>query len=328
MGSQTWSQHSRNEASFPHAIGIFVNRPARDSRVVKAPGWVLLWVKGVAMCRHYGFLATDATRLECSLVSAQNALVVQSDRDGRGVRNADGWGIAHWIGEEKKVIKSTMPAFADDQFVETASDIWSESAIAHVRNATVGGVHDDNTHPFTFGRWAFAHNGTLTALDHVSTRLELGGYGPPTGETDSELIFRWLLNRMADYGLDPHAPAESLEPIVELLADAVLTLVDFSVLAGASDTPKLNLLLSDGRHMAASRWGNTLYWTHRRGIRDCAVCGVSHCPSADDTYRSVVIASEPLTDERWIEVPEGTVLGVEPGAHTLTRDLLNAAVNL
>jgi hypothetical protein len=73
---------------------------------------------------------------------------------------------------------------------------------------------------------------------------------------------------------------------------------------------------------------NALFWTHRRGIRDCAVCGVSHSPAADDNYRSVVIASEPLTDETWLEVPEGTVIGVEPGAHTLTRDLLSASVDL
>ena len=46
------------------------------------------------MCRLYGFLATESTRLECSLVEAHNALQLQSDRDGRGVRNADGWGIS------------------------------------------------------------------------------------------------------------------------------------------------------------------------------------------------------------------------------------------
>jgi predicted glutamine amidotransferase len=303
-----------------------VNRLRDYSPALRSHGRALQVVKGVVMCRLYGFLATEPTRLECSLVTAQNALVVQSDMDGRGIRNADGWGIAHWVGDEREVIKSTMPAFADDQFVEIASDIWSESAIAHVRNATVGGVHDDNTHPFTFGTWAFAHNGTLNAFDHVSTMLDIGRYGPPRGETDSEMIFLWLLNRMTEYGLDPHTPAESLDPIVELLADAVLDLVDLSVVSGASGTPKLNLMLSDGRYMAASRWGNTLYWTHRRGIRDCAVCGESHCPEADESYRSVVIASEPITDEKWIEVPEGTVLGVEPGAYTVTRDLLRATV--
>jgi predicted glutamine amidotransferase len=278
------------------------------------------------MCRLYGFLATDPTRLECSLVDAQDALQIQSDRDSRGVRNADGWGIAHWVGHDKEVIKSTMPAFADDQFAKIASDIWSEAAIAHVRAATIGKVSADNTHPFTFGTWAFAHNGTIPAFDHVSTRLDIGPYGPPDGETDSELAFLWILNRMREYGLDPGEPTDELQPIVELLADSVLELVDMSIRSGATDQPKLNFVISDGRHLAASRWGNTLYWTFRRGIRDCAVCGTSHCPSADEDYRSVVVASEPLTDENWTEVPEASVLGVEPGAHTLTRDLLAAVV--
>jgi len=279
------------------------------------------------MCRLYGFLATQPTRLECSLVAAQNALQVQSDRDGRGVRNADGWGIAHWVGDVREVIKSTMPAFADDRFAEVAAEIWSETAIAHVRAASVGGVSEENTHPFTLGTWAFAHNGTIGAFDHVATRLDIGPYGPPNGETDSELVFLWLLNRMSRYGLDPNEQATGLEPIVELLSDAVLELVDLSVLSGSSEQPKLNFLLSDGKHLVASRWGNSLYWTFRRGIRDCTECGTSHCPEADDDYRSVVVASEPITDENWIEVPEGSVLGVEPGAHTLKHDLVGASIN-
>jgi predicted glutamine amidotransferase len=277
------------------------------------------------MCRLYGFLATEPTRLECSLVAAQNALQNQSDRDNRGVRNADGWGIAHWAGDDREVVRSTMPAFADDRFVEIASGIWSEAAIAHVRAATVGTISPNNTHPFTFGTWAFAHNGTIPAFDHVATRLDAGPYGPPDGDTDSELAFLWLLNRMKEYGLDPGERADSLQPIVELLADSVLELVEISMRSGATEQPKLNFVLSDGRHLAASRWGNSLYWLHRQGIRDCAACGTSHCPSADEHYRSVVVASEPLTDENWIEVPEASVLGVEPGAHTLTRDLLVAA---
>ncbi|MCL1592776.1 MAG: class II glutamine amidotransferase [Actinomycetia bacterium] len=280
------------------------------------------------MCRLYGFLATQPTRLECSLVAAQNALQVQSDRDGRGLRNADGWGIAHWVGDEREVIKSTMPAFADAEFARVASEIWSESAIAHVRSATVGSVSEANTHPFTRGAWAFAHNGTVSAFNHVRTRLDLSPYGPPDGQTDSELVFLWLLNRMERYGLDPEGPAPGLDPIVELLAEAVLKLVDLSVLSGAPRSPKLNFLLSDGKHLAATRWGNSLFWTFRRGIRDCATCGTSHCPSADDNYRAVVVASEPITDEHWLEVPEGSVLGVEPGAHTLTYDLLGASATI
>lgn len=74
-------------------------------------------------------------------------------------------------------------------------------------------------------------------------------------------------------------------------------------------------------HLVASRWGNSLYRTFRRGIRDGAVRGISHCPPADDDYYSVVVVSEPITEEDWIEVPEAGALGVQPGAHTLTKDL-------
>lgn len=278
------------------------------------------------MCRLYGFLSTEPTRLECSLVEAHNALQVQSDRDSRGVRNADGWGIAHREGLRAVVIKSTDPAFADRRFSEAATRVSSDAVIAHIRAATVGGVAERNTHPFTHGPWSFAHNGTIAGIEHVATHLDLGRFGPPDGETDSELAFLWMLNRMADYGLDPEAPAENLGSLVDLVADAVLELVRITIRTGASETPKLNFLLSDGRHMVASRWGHTLFWTFRRGLRDCAVCGTSHCPAADETYRAVVIASEPITaDEDWTELPEGSVPGVAPNAHTMRRDLLAAA---
>lgn len=274
------------------------------------------------MCRMYGFLATDPTRLDCSLVSAQNALVVQSDRDQRGIRNADGWGIAHWPDSHPTILKSTQPAFADKQFIETATAVSSDAVIAHVRAATVGNVSEDNTHPFQHGPWSFAHNGTVPAFNHVRTRLDLEDFGPPVGQTDSEAVFLWILNRMKDYGLSAEQPSPGLDPLVDLLTDSILELIRITIQAGGNEQPKLNFLLSDGKHLVASRYGNSLFWTFRRGVRDCAVCGTSHCPTADDSYRAVVIASEPTTDEDWLEVPEGSVLGVEPGAHTMKRSLV------
>lgn len=277
------------------------------------------------MCRMYGFIATDSTRLDCSLVNAQNALQVQSDIDSRGVRNPDGWGIAHWGTSGIEVVQSTDPAFADKRFANAAYSITSDAVIAHVRAATVGRVAPENTHPFRYGAWAFAHNGTISGFEHVRTHMDIGPFGPPQGATDSELAFRWLLNRMADYDLDPGRPAQSIEPILDLVGDAVLELVRVSLSIGTVGPPKLNFILSDGDHMVASRWGNTLYWTFRRGVRDCAVCGTSHCPSADAGYRAVAIASEPVTAEDWVEIPEATLLGVGPDARTTPRDLLAPA---
>lgn len=280
------------------------------------------------MCRMYGFLATDRTRLDCSLVLAQNALQTQSDRDQRGLRNADGWGIAHWDELGPSILKSTQPAFADSQFEHTASEISSQSVIAHVRAATVGKVAEENTHPFHHGPWAFAHNGTISGFEHVRTRLNIGGFSTPGGDTDSELAFLWILNRMKDYGLSPEEPAPDLDSLVDLLTDSVLDLVRIGIQAGNDEKPKLNFMLSDGKHLVASRFGNSLYWTFRRGVRDCAVCGTDHCPTADSSYQAAVIASAPITDEDWMEVPEGTVLGIEPGAHTMRRSLVTPEIHL
>ncbi len=277
------------------------------------------------MCRLYGFSATEATRLDCSLVLAQNALQVQSDRDQRGRRNADCWGIARWTSEYPEVVRSTNPAFADGAFAEEAEGTRAPMVLAHVRAATVGDVLPENVHPFHYGPWAFAHNGTLTTYAQVATELARDAHRAPRGTTDSELIFQWLLGRMPEFGLDPDSPAPDASTLARLLEHAVLDLVRMSIGIPDVDPPKLNLLLSDGVHLAASRWGNSLYWALRQGLPDCAVCGTNHCPDADDSYRAVVIASEILTSEPWVEVQEGTIMVVGPGAEVTTIDLLARA---
>lgn len=277
------------------------------------------------MCRLYGFLATAPTRLDCSLVAAQNALRVQSERDGRGRPNPDGWGIARWATARPEVVRSTRPAFVDETFAVEAEATVSRTVIAHVRAATVGDVDLDSVHPFRHGPWAFAHNGTLTAHAELGPVLLRFAHRQPRGTTDSELIFRWLLGRMPEFGLSPETRAFDVEPVARLLESALLDLVRASRSLSGHPPPKLNFMLSDGSTMAATRWGNSLHWTVRNGARDCTWCSNSHCPDADPGYRAVVIASEPITDEPWQEVQEGTVLAVDRDARLSTRDLLTRA---
>jgi hypothetical protein len=127
---------------------------------------------------------------------------------------------------------------------------------------------------------------------------------------------------MLEFGLDPDAPAMAVDGIVGLVSTAVLHISREARFTGASQPPKLDFLPSDGINMVASRWGNSLYWTFRSGIRDCAVCGLSHCPDADESYRAIVIASEPITDEPWQEVQEGSVVAADADVNLTTWDLL------
>lgn len=274
------------------------------------------------MCRLYGFLATEPTRLECSLVNAQNALQVQSDRDRRGRRNADGWGIARWSETGLSVARSTLPAFADTRYAAEAARTISPVVIAHVRAATIGSIERDNIHPFQSSPWAFAHNGTLSGFEALAPRLFSEAHEMPRGGTDSELIFEWILGRMPAFGLDPGEPAPSVTAPARLIEAAVLDLVGMAIAAPGGEPPKLNFVLSDGVHMVASRWGNSLYWARREAVPDCAFCGTNHCPQAGSDYRAVVLASEPITAEPWHEVPEGTIIAVDADARLTERDLL------
>ena len=45
--------------------------------------------------------------------------------------------------------------------------------MVHVRRATIGGLKDENTHPFTLGPYAYCHNGTIlkaSALEPLADR--------------------------------------------------------------------------------------------------------------------------------------------------------------
>lgn len=192
-----------------------------------------------------------------------------------------------------------------------------------MRKAPVGGNVIENTHPFRHGPWVFAHNGTTTDLDRIAPSLH--PFRPPVGCTDSELVFQWLLNRRDEFGLDPDEPASEVDGIVGLISAAVLDISREARNARSVRPPKLNLLLSDGINMVASRCGNSLSWTFRKGIRDCAVCGLWHCPDATNDYRAIVVASEPTTDEPWHKIQEGSVVAIDGDVNLTTWDLLVSA---
>lgn len=268
------------------------------------------------MCRLYGFRANAPSKVDCSLVKAQNALLEQSRRDERGLENADGWGIAYYPNGTPKVLKRYTAAHADVEFSEAATEIAAPTLIAHVRRATVGRSQIENTHPFLWGRWTFAHNGTVTAFERVAPRLEAETeprlLGERRGTTDSELLFLWLLGRLAAEGIDLDSPLDDLDRTLEIFAGSVARAAELSNAEGAEEGAKLNLLLTDGHALMASRWGNSLHVLQREGVQDCEICGIGHVDAPHrQGYRAAIAASEPITSEAWQPVPERSVLAID-----------------
>jgi predicted glutamine amidotransferase len=269
------------------------------------------------MCRLYGFRANEPTKVECTLVRAQNALLIQSGGDLRGLTHPDGWGIAHYENGIPSVERRATAAFADLHFSVAAERVFARTVVAHVRDATVGTPSLANTHPFVLGTWTFAHNGTVRGVDRLEGEL-LREIGPGLaaqrrGSTDSELSFLWLLSRLRTSGLDLESPAADPRVLADELARAVRTLAERSQATRTGKQERLNFLLTDGHTMVVSRWHNGLYWTHREGVHDCEICGIPHVHHDERVrYRAVVVASEPISHEEWREVPEASVLLVDP----------------
>jgi predicted glutamine amidotransferase len=259
------------------------------------------------MCRLYGFRANEPTKVECTLVHSQNALMVQSRGDRAGHSHGHGWGVATYEDHEPHVERQAWAAYHGEHFRRAAANVYSETVLAHVRRATVGRHALVNTHPFVHGPWALVHNGTLSNFARVRPRLlaamsDVHRQGI-LGETDSEHMFRYLLS------LHEREPERSL---LETLRAAVQQIVSWCTAAGPAPGLGVNVLLTDGRIIVGSRFGRTLFAVARDGVYDCEICGfphIHHDPRV--SYKAVVVASEPLTHESWQEVDEASVFEID-----------------
>lgn len=266
------------------------------------------------MCRLYGFRANEPTKVECTLVHAQNALLLQSEQDRTGRSHADGWGIAFYEDDLPARERRANAAFEDMHFSSTAESVYSKVVVAHVRLATIGEPDVNNAHPFVFGRWTFAHNGTVTGLNTLEPELiaEIDSVflAHRRGQTDSELLFFWLLTRIRRAGieLNNQPTAEAVAHVVGPCISQIAYRCDH---AHAESPARLNIILTNGEIMVATRWNNDLYAVYRDGVRDCEICGIPHIHHEEShDYSAVVIASEPISHEAWAKVPDHSVITI------------------
>lgn len=273
------------------------------------------------MCRFFGFLGSAPAKVDWHLARAGNSLLAQSRRDRAGDCHLDGWGIGYYVGGFPIVAWSASPAPDDGKFLIAAHSVRGHAVIAHVRDASVGVPALVNTHPFTFGRWLFAHNGTVRPFERVAPTLiaEI----PPAlltwrqGGTDSELVFYWLLARLMHAGIDISQPCVDFAATTAIMATAIKELGRRCDQAEAEGEPsRLNVLLTDGSMLLATRWRHSLYWSERRGspFRSTFVS------NARDR-RGIVVASEPIDEEPWQEVADHSLLTIDSSLQVSIRAL-------
>lgn len=278
------------------------------------------------MCRLYGFRANEPTKVECTLVHAQNALLLQSRSDALGRSHPDGWGIGFYEDGFPIRERDAAAAFHGLHFSNTAERVYSTAVVSHVRLATVGTPSIDNCHPFQWARWICAHNGTVTGIkqlrDQMLSELSVARRSYIHGETDSELLFHWLMERFIRARAVDSTDCLSLQRLTAELAEGIAEIDHRCQSVTHAKPAKLNVVLTNGHVMVASRFRNSLSWIHRDGIRDCEICGIAHVDHAPGKrYHAVVIASEPVSHEAWESIPDGTVVAVAPDVQTSTVEI-------
>ncbi len=265
----------------------------------------------------FGFRSSVPSGTHRSLIAAENALADQSQK------HPDGWGIGWFVDDEAYVIKSSNAAHACARFERASHRLTSHTFVVHVRRATVGLVDHVNAHPFRFGRWLFAHNGTIFAFDELREWFEeqIDPRFLPLilGDTDSEHLFFFLLTRLEAAGVDRTGRAAAdCARIGEIVRAGVLE-IDRLARSRGILRPILNVLLTDGRTMIGHKAGMPLFLsTQKRFCADLETCTAPNksCMEADrpdGPVNHLLIASEKIAVDQniWEELEDGTTLTLD-----------------
>jgi len=220
-------------------------------------------------------------------------------RGGGTGPHKDGWGIGFYEGKAQRAFHDPKPS-VDSPIAQLVCQypIKSCTVISHIRQANVGDVNLENTHPFSrelWGyTWTFAHNGQLKAsLFDRPLR-----FYRPVGTTDSEYAFCWLLDQIRSSFPDKPEHPEGVFALIKECCDQLRSLGVY------------NMLLSNSEFLYCY-CSTKLHWITRR-----APFGMAQLKDSDLTVDFhnktepndvvTVIATEPLTDnEQWQAMASG-----------------------
>jgi len=260
---------------------------------------------------------------ELFALSASSPVLVRYDLDrfaaegGERHQNRDGWGIVFSEGLDAHYFREAAPAANSplDRFVRAHAEPHSIT-VAHVRRASAGTKSLANTHPFrraVHGRLHhFAHNGTLHGIEQTPEAQPL--IRDRVGETDSELAFLLLLDRLARLAPEAADHAARFKVFRDFCADmarlgsANFLWLDGDVLFVHADRRRhetahgLSEPMAPGLHIMRPKPGTM------GGIHECSGAVLQNPPD-----HIVVFASVALSDGPWEPLPQGNVLAVHEG---------------
>jgi len=199
-----------------------------------------------------------------------------------------GWGIGYYEETNARVVRNTDDPNYSLSFRKTVQNARSDIIVAHIRLATSGEVCPENCHPFRYRYlnrdWLFAHNGSMD-IDYPSY---VGG------NNDSARAFSFMMDKIDEYLRMGRFRGTYL----------AVKYATRKLLEEAGEVRRLNYLLSDSNALFVFCNYRNMYMLRRE----------------KDYGGAILISTQKLTNENWIEIPKYRVLCVLNGEMFVMSD--------
>jgi predicted glutamine amidotransferase len=266
------------------------------------------------MCRLFGLIANKPVDVNFSFTKASKNFVSQSPS------NPDGWGVAWYDKGKASVFKEAIKAKESEYLPSLAKNTQTNLMVAHVRKRTAGEIKLENTHPFKYRDWVFAHNGSIKTSPRLRAKLLPDLRSQILGETDSEIYFYWVLQWIRACQQD----------VVVGVREAISEITDYHEYSG------LNFLLSDGTSLYAFRYGQNSRGYYSLFYLERDPANPLHAISQEtrqlieyklqEDQKAVLVVSEKLTNgESWQEIPCGSLVIIRPNLTVETVRIVSDA---
>jgi glutamine amidotransferase len=284
------------------------------------------------MARLFSLIGNRSDLAGRVLASEPDALRVQS----RGTPL--GWGIGFYQGGEVLMRRRPIDDHATIDVAKVAADVRADVLVGHVRNATVGALRTENTHPFRYRQWLFAQTGTLPGFDTVRERLVASVpaflRSSIRGETDAEILFYIFLSFLHDAGRlnDGYVEAGHVRDALR----SSVAVVDGMASEVGQEPARVNLMVADGESVHALHCGAPMGYRLLSGKSDAdaligddlalrrrtAELAQMHfallASDFDDDWS--LATSSPTGASRWNVVPERATVSLERGKEPLVDE--------
>jgi predicted glutamine amidotransferase len=265
------------------------------------------------MARLVGFIGNRPDLGARAIELEERALTV---RRKHGV--VPGWGVGFYQGGEILLKRRPIDDRPEISLVDMTKDVRADILVAHVRAATVGSLRTENTHPFRYRQWLFAHTGTVEGFAQLRARLSdsLPQFlqRDLRGETDSEILFHLFLSFLHDSGqLDrPNVEAASAR---EALRSSI-ALVDRLCAEEGAGPSTMNILVTNPEYLLAANGGTMMAYRVYQGNDDLERLlsdgGLGRMRMPDyAASRLTLVASDFEEDQvstEWTRVPERSLV--------------------